>query len=92
MIITIPQQCNDNTANLRTKIMDFRGFDSSRILSSRGGILMSIGNSLEMLSPRFFAGIMLVGRLGAVVVVVVVVVVAASAAVVENNTVVITLC
>ena len=31
------------SANLRTKILDFRGFDSSRILVLRGGILMSIG-------------------------------------------------
>ena len=31
------------SANFRTKIMDFGGFDSSRILVSRGGILMSIG-------------------------------------------------
>ena len=31
-------------ANLRTNIMDFRGFDSSIILNVRGGILMSIGN------------------------------------------------
>ena len=29
--------------NLRTKILDFRGFDSSRILILRGGILTSIG-------------------------------------------------
>ena len=28
------------TANLRTKILDFRGFDSGRILILRGGILM----------------------------------------------------
>ena len=31
-------------ANLRTEVLNFRGFDSSRILSLRGGILMSIGN------------------------------------------------
>ena len=31
------------TANLRTNMMDFRGFDSSIILILRGGILMSIG-------------------------------------------------
>ena len=36
-----------STANLRTKIRDFRGFDSSRILIFRGGIIMSIGNKLE---------------------------------------------
>ena len=32
-------------ANLRAQILDFRGFGSSRILTSRGGILMSIGLS-----------------------------------------------
>ena len=32
------------TANLRTKILDFRGSDLSIILSSRGAILMSIGS------------------------------------------------
>ena len=49
---------NDNigTANLRTKILDFRGFDSSIILILRGGILMSMGNSLESLSQAISAG------------------------------------
>ena len=37
-----------STANLRTKILDFRGFDSSRILIVRGGILMSIGDFPEI--------------------------------------------
>ena len=31
------------TANLRTKILDFRGSDSTRIL--RGGIIMPMGNT-----------------------------------------------
>ena len=31
-----------NTANLRTKILDFRGFDASRILILRDGTLMSM--------------------------------------------------
>ena len=52
------------TANLRTKILDFGGFDSSRILIIWGGILMSIGNSLEFLSQGILVGIILVGRLG----------------------------
>ena len=52
------------TANLRTKILDFRGFDSSIILTLRGGILMSIGNTLEILSQGIFGGIIIVGRLG----------------------------
>ena len=52
------------TANLRTKILDFRGFDSSKILSSRGGILRPIGNFPESSSQAILAGIILVGRLG----------------------------
>ena len=52
------------TANLCTKIPGFRGFDSSRILILRGGILMSIGNFSESLSQQIFVGIILVGRLG----------------------------
>ena len=53
------------TANLRTKILDFRGFDdSSRILILRGGILMSTGNLPDILSQRILVGIILVERLG----------------------------
>ena len=52
------------TVNLRTKIMDFTGFDSSRILSLRGVILMSIGDFPESLSQLILVGIILVGRLG----------------------------
>ena len=52
------------TANLRTKTLDFRGFDSHIILSLSGGILMSIGNFPEMLSQRISVGIILVWRLG----------------------------
>ena len=57
-IYTIP-------ANLRAKILDFGGFYSSRMMSFRAGIPMSIGNSPEMLSQAILAGIILVvGRLG----------------------------
>ena len=52
------------TANLRTKILEFSGFDSSINLNSRGGILMSIGNSPEILSQRTLVGVLLEGRLG----------------------------
>ena len=52
------------TANFRTNIMDFRGFDSSIILIIRGGTLMSIGDFPEDLSQAMLVGIMLVGRLG----------------------------
>ena len=47
-----------STANLctSTKILDFRGFDSSRILSSRGGILMSTWNFPESLHQAIFVG------------------------------------
>ena len=42
----------DRTANLCTKIMVFRGFDSSIVFILRGGTLMSIGGFLEMFSQR----------------------------------------
>ena len=52
------------TANLRIRILDFRGIGSSRILILRGGILMSIGNVPEMLSQQILVGTILVyGRL-----------------------------
>ena len=56
--------CARDAADLPTKIKDFRGFYSGRILIVRGGILMSIGNFPEMLSQRILVGIILVGRLG----------------------------
>ena len=46
------------TANLRTKILGFKGFDTGIISCLRGGILP------ESLSQRILAGIILVGRLG----------------------------
>ena len=52
------------TANLRTKILDFRGFDSSKISMLRGEILRPIGNVPESLRRRISIGIILVGRLG----------------------------
>ena len=52
------------TANLRTKILDFRGFDASIILILRGGILMSIEDFPECFSQAILVGRMLVGRLG----------------------------
>ena len=51
--------------NLRTKTLDFRGFDSSIVLILRGGIIMSIGRFPESLSQAILAGIISVGRLGA---------------------------
>ena len=54
------------TANLRTKILDFRGFDSSIILILRGGILRSLGNFPETVSQQILVGIILAGRLGVV--------------------------
>ena len=55
-----------STANLRTstKIPDFRGFDSSRILTLRGGIFMSTGNFPVSFSQAILVRIILVGRLG----------------------------
>ena len=59
-IVRRGQMC---TANLRTKILDFRGFDSSRfILILRGGILRPIGHFPEIQSQRILAGRILVGR------------------------------
>ena len=52
-----------DTDNLRTKILDFRGFGSSRSLISRGGILMIVGDFQETLSQQILVGIILVGRL-----------------------------
>ena len=54
------------SANLRAKILDFRGFDSSMILNLSVGILMSKENSLEILSQQILVWIILVGRLGVV--------------------------
>ena len=47
------------TANLRTKILDFRGLDSSTILIPKGGILMSMGNFLDNLSQHILVEIIL---------------------------------
>ena len=51
-----PAACD--TANLRTNIMDFRGFDSSIILIVTGGIPRPIGNFPESLSQAILVGIM----------------------------------
>ena len=59
-----PRRVARGTANLRTTILDFRGFESNIILISRGGILMSMGNSPESSSQQMFVGIIFVGRLG----------------------------
>ena len=45
-----------DTANLRTKILDFSEFDSSRILILRGGIPRPIGNFPESLSQAILSG------------------------------------
>ena len=44
------------TANPRTNIVDFRGFDSNIILTSRGGILRPIGDFTESLSQAMLVG------------------------------------
>ena len=49
-----------DTANLRTKILDFRGFDSSRLFILRGGIVMLIGDFPESLSQQLLVGIIFV--------------------------------
>ena len=52
-----------STANLRTKILDFKVSDSSRILIWRGGIPRPIGNYPEGLSQAILAEIFSGGRL-----------------------------
>ena len=52
------------TSVFSTKIVDFKGFDSSKILMLRGGLLMSTGGFPEMLSQQILAGIILAGRFG----------------------------
>ena len=49
-------------ANLRTKILDLRRFDSSAILDLRGGIPIPIGNSPESFGQAILAGTILVYR------------------------------
>ena len=44
MLVTGLLIAKTGTANFRTKILDFRGFDSSRILTLRGGIPRPIGS------------------------------------------------
>ena len=53
-----------STADLRTKTLDFRDFDSSIILIIRGEIPRLIGSSPESLSQAILVGIILVGRWG----------------------------
>ena len=62
--IYIYQKPRQSTANPRTDIMDFRGFDSSMILILRGGISRPIGNFPQSLTQAMLVGIMLVGGLG----------------------------
>ena len=64
MMIMSPALPGGISNDLPTKILDFRGFDSSRILIVRGGILMSIGNFPESLTQAILVGRFLVGRLG----------------------------
>ena len=54
---SLPRTPRAPTVNLRAKILDFRGFDSSIILILRGGILMSTGNFPEVSSQGILAGI-----------------------------------
>ena len=54
--------CPTLTANLRSKILDFGGLDSSRILIIRGGIFVSIGKFPDILSHRILVGIILAGK------------------------------
>ena len=55
------------TANLRTNIRDFRGFDSSTILILKGEIPRPKGNFPESLTQASLVGIMLIERLGVLI-------------------------
>ena len=59
-------QCRNGCrqANLGTKILDLRGFDSNIFLILRVGTFMPTGNFLDLLSQTILVGIILVGRLG----------------------------
>ena len=57
-----------STANLLANIPDFRGFDSSIILTLRGGIPRPMGNLQEGLSQAILVGIILVERLGVTII------------------------
>ena len=46
------------------QVLDFGGFDASRILMLRGWIFMSIGNFPEVSSQAILVGMIFVGRLG----------------------------
>ena len=59
-----PKRPPERSANLRAKLLDFRGFDSSIIFILRGEILMSVGNFPESSRQAILVGIILVGRLG----------------------------
>ena len=50
--INILLEPSSGMANLRTKILDLRGFGSSRVLILRDGILMPVGDFPEILSQR----------------------------------------
>ena len=57
-----PSRCTDN---LRTKILDFRGFDCLNFKAWNSHcILMFTGHFPELLSQQILVGIILVGRLG----------------------------
>ena len=62
--VKVSEPASQDTANLCTKILDFRGFDSSIILILRVGIPRPKGNSLGILSQRVLVGRFLVGRVG----------------------------
>ena len=64
VVFNIARPETRNKANLRTKILDLSGFDSSGILGSRGGIPRPIVDIPESLSQAISVGMILVGKLG----------------------------
>ena len=65
-VCQLPRQVGScvRTANLRTNILDFSGFDSSIMSISRASIFRPTGDLPESLCQAMLVGINLVGRLG----------------------------
>ena len=62
-LLQLSLSLNIAMANLRTTILEFRGFDSSRTFILRGGIRVPSGSFSECLSQAILVGMILVGRL-----------------------------
>ena len=55
-LVAVVVELLSTATNLLTKMLEFRVFDSSTILMSRGGMFMSMGNFPEVLSQAILVG------------------------------------